>query len=130
MSNEIYAALRLNIQLKGEIADRFTRIKAFLGLENDTEVIRALIAWYYNQNEKDLIGPPKTIWHLNLNNDGVWIWDPDLHKAIQIQFKPEGIQCLRCTKDDCRHIQFAISKTDIQGVIRKRRKEGWKLPDV
>jgi len=123
-------ALRLNIQLKGEPADRFTRIKAFLGLENDTEVIRALISWYYNQNEKDLKGPPRTMWHLNLNVNGVLIWDPDLRAGLQVQFKPGGIRCLHCEKDDCKHIQFAISKDEIQEVIRKKRKEGWKLPDI
>ncbi len=130
MSKETEKAIRLNIQLKGENAERFERVKAFLGLENDTEVVRALIAWYYNQNQNDLIGPPKSMWHLNLNNTGVLVWDPDLRKAIQIKFTPKGIECAQCQKDDCRHIQFSLSKQDIQEVIRKKRKEGWKLPDV
>jgi hypothetical protein len=121
---------KLNILLKGESADKFKRIKAFLGLENDTEVIRILLTWYYNQHEKDLSGPPKTMWHLNLNSNGVLVWDPELHEAVQIQFKPNGILCIHCEKDDCKHIQFATSRSDIREVIRKRRKEGWKLPDL
>jgi hypothetical protein len=130
MSKKEEKTEKLNVILKGNTADRFRRIKSMLGLEQDTEVIRALITWYYNQHEKELTGPPKTMWHLNLNDDGVLVWDPDVSEGVQINFKRDGIHCLYCGKDDCRHIQFAISKTDIQGVIRKRRKEGWKLPDV
>lgn len=124
------STVRLNILLKGELADRFTRIKRFLGLENDTEAIRSIISWYYRQYEKELSGPPKNMWHLNLNDQGVLIWDPDLHKAIQIIFSRKGIECQHDHKDDCKHIQFALTKEDIQEVIREKRKEGWELPKV
>jgi hypothetical protein len=121
---------KLNVQLKGEVADKFKRIKTFLGLEQDTEVIRSLITWYYNEHQKDLAGPPKSMWHLNLNAEGVLIWDPDIREAVQIHFTPKGILCVHDETSNCKHIQFAISKPDIQEVIRRRRKEGWKLPDV
>ena len=130
MSKKTEDIEKLNVHLKGDITDKFRRIKQFLGLEQDTEVIRALITWYYNQHEKELSGPPKTMWHLNLNATGVLVWDPYLLKAVQILFKPTGIICEEDGRDDCKHIQFAISKPDIQEVIRKKRKEGWKLPDV
>jgi hypothetical protein len=129
MSKEQDKTEKLNVILKGEAADRFKRIKTFLGLEQDTEVIRTLIAWYYNQHQNELTGPPKTMWHVNLNDDGVLIWDPDLGKAVQVDFKRTGILCAHDQKDDCKHIQFALSKREIQDVIRKRRKEGWKLPN-
>lgn len=121
---------KLNILLKGENADKFRRIKNFLGIENDTEVIRVILTWYYHQYEKDLSGPPKTMWHLNLNEHGVIIWDPFLGEGVQILFSPKGIQCEYDEIDDCKHIQFALSQPDIQEVIQERRKEGWKLPDV
>lgn len=121
---------KLNVHLKGEIADKFKRIKSYLGLEQDTEVIRVLVSWYYNQNQKELTGPPKTLWHINLNDVGVLIWDPEIGKAVQIHFSPKGILCEHDQADDCKHVQFALSKNDIVEVIRRRRKEGWKLPDV
>jgi hypothetical protein len=130
MPKENEKIVKLNILLKGDVADRFRRIKTFLGLENDTEVIRVITTWYYGQHEKDLVGPPKTMWHLNLNDNGVIIWDPDIQKGVQIHFKREGILCTHDEKDDCRHIQFALSKPDIKTIIRKRRKEGWNLPIV
>lgn len=122
--------VRLNIQLKGESADRFQRIKRFLNLENDTEAVRSVINWYYRAYEKDLSGPPKSMWHLNLDPNGVMIWDPDIHRAIHINFSREGIDCEKDRGDDCRHVQFALSQPAIQEVIRQRRKEGWKLPEV
>jgi len=129
MSKKKGKTVRLNIQLKGESADRFKRIKTFLCLENDTEVIRSMVGWYYRQHEKELIGPPKTMWHINLNQDGVLVWDPDLQKAVQILFKPKGIMCTHDQNDSCKHIQFALSQDEIREAIEKRRHQGWKLPE-
>ena len=52
MSKKMEDVEKLNVHLKGDVTDKFRRIKLFLGLEQDTEVIRALITWYYNQHEK------------------------------------------------------------------------------
>lgn len=130
MSSKKTEDVRLNVTLKGEAAERFERIKRFLTLETDTELIRTLISDYYRKNEKDLTSPPKTMWHLNLDSAGVLIWDPDIKKGIHITFTPKGICCDLDERDDCRHIQFALSQEDIQDVIREHRKAGWKLPDV
>jgi hypothetical protein len=130
MSKKAESIIRLNIQLKGDAADKFIRIKNFIGLENDTEAIRFIISWYFNHFSKDLSGPPKTMWHLNLNDKGVIIWDPFIGKGVQILFSPKGIECTCDGVDDCKHVQFALSKEDIKEVVRLRRKEGWNLPDV
>jgi hypothetical protein len=122
--------IRLNVNLTGEAADKFKRVKAHLGLAQDSEVIRALIAYYYSNNEEKLTGPPKMMWHINLNDNGVWIWDPDLQKAVTIHFKPEGIKCEHDRSDSCKHVLFALSLDEVKEVINKKKKEGWKLPDV
>ncbi|MCJ7559745.1 hypothetical protein MUO79_03890 [Candidatus Bathyarchaeota archaeon] len=130
MSKKTVDEEKLNVHLKGEVADKFLRIKQFLGLGSDTEVIRAMITWYYNQHHEELVGPPKSMWHMNLNDAGVLIWDPDIRQAVQILFSPNGIKCVVDGEDSCKHILFALTKPDIQQVIRARKKEGWKLPDV
>lgn len=130
MSHEMENIEKLNVRLTGRVADKFKRIKTYLHLENDTEVVRSLIAWYFREYESDLTGPPKTMWHLNLDENGVLIWDPDLHRGVEIFFNPKGILCEECESDSCKHIQFALSQPDIQDVVRKRRREGWKLPEV
>lgn len=68
--------------------------------------------------------------HFNKGPNGVRITDRKLHKIADIYFKPEGIFCELDQSNDCEHIDFALSVPEIQDIIRKRRKEGWKLPDV
>jgi hypothetical protein len=68
--------------------------------------------------------------HFNKGPDGVKITDRKLGKIADIYFKPEGIFCELDQSDDCEHIDFALTIPEIKTIIRKRRKEGWKLPDV
>jgi hypothetical protein len=68
--------------------------------------------------------------HFNMGSTGVKITDRKLHKIAEIYFKPEGIWCEHDQSSECDHIDFALTVPEIQDIIRKRRKEGWKLPDV
>lgn len=69
--------------------------------------------------------------HFNLDEHGVKIGDKKLGlKAIQIYFKPEGIFCEYCGINNCMHILYALEQAEIQKVIRKKRLEGWKLPET
>ena len=110
---------KLNVQLKGTVADKFKRIKTYLGLENDTEVVRSLITWYYNEHNKDLAGPPRTMWHLNLSENSVLIWDPDIHKAVDVYFTDHEVKCGYCESRSCKHVQFALAQKDVKEAIEK-----------
>jgi len=69
--------------------------------------------------------------HFNLDENGVKIGDKKLNqKAIQIYIKPQGLFCEYCGTSNCEHINYALEQEDIQEIIRKRKREGWKLPDV
>ena len=68
--------------------------------------------------------------HFNKGPDGVRITDRQLHRIADIYFKPEGIFCDLDKSNSCEHIDFALTVPEIQDIIRKRRKEGWKLPDI
>ncbi len=80
--------------------------------------------------------PPPMLEHFNLGEGGVKILDRSLAnhttsgKIIDVYFKPEGIWCDYCQSDSCRHIRFALTEPSIQEVVIKKRREGWKLPDV
>lgn len=68
--------------------------------------------------------------HFNLDDYGVKIGDKKLNlKAIQIYFKPEGIYCEYCQTDSCEHVGYALKQPAIQEVIRRKRLEGWRLPE-
>lgn len=68
--------------------------------------------------------------HFNKGAGGVKITDRKRHRIADIYFRPEGIFCELDQTDDCEHIDFALTVPEIQDIIRKRRKEGWKLPEV
>ena len=121
-----------NISIKNEFAEaieKFIRQNPQLGYRS--------IAAFLEDSSRRRIEELKAIedqlqimWHMNLNDKGVLVWDPDLGRAVQILFSPKGITCEEDGEDDCEHIQFALSKPDIQEVIRRKIKEGWRLPDV
>jgi CHAD domain-containing protein len=54
--------LRLYVRVKGRVAQQFKAIKEHLGLKNDTEVMRYLIADFYSQKleKKHQSMPPLT----------------------------------------------------------------------
>ncbi len=68
--------------------------------------------------------------HFNKGTNGVRITDRKLHRIADISFKPTGIFCELDQSDNCEHIDFALTIPEIQAIIRKKRKEGWKLPEV
>lgn len=118
--------LKIYLRLEKQESYRFLQIKNYLGLKNDTEVLRSVINDYWRDHQKEF---PARLEHHNLNEDGVFIQDRDENWIFQVAFKPEGIRC-ECGVPDCKHIRFALSVPNIQKVIRKRRSEGWKLPEV
>jgi len=78
--------------------------------------------------------PPRE--HFNLNENGVRILDRTLSngvsrgRIIDVYFRPEGIWCEHCQADDCPHIKFALTVPAIQEIIKKKRSEGWNLPQI
>ncbi len=69
--------------------------------------------------------------HFNLDENGVKISDKKLNlKAIQIYIKPQGLLCEYCRSSSCEHIKYALEQEDIQEIIRKKKREGWNLPEV
>lgn len=45
-----HRVIRINVRLQGETAERFQRVKKYLGTQSDSEVVRFLINEYYRQN--------------------------------------------------------------------------------
>lgn len=67
---------------------------------------------------------------LNHDVQGVKVIDRKMGRVADIQFKPNGIYRPVCDASYCEHIRFALQQPDIQSIIRKKQKEGWKLPEV
>ena len=67
--------------------------------------------------------------HFNINDSGVRITDRKIGMIAEIYFKPQGIFCDLDKSNMCEHIDFALTVPAIQEIIRRRIKEGWKLPE-
>lgn len=68
--------------------------------------------------------------HFNLDERGVKILDREVNQVIDVFFSPKGIRCDYCEAWDCRHIQFALKVPAIKDIVRKKRRQGWDLPEI
>jgi len=64
---------------------------------------------------------------VNSDENGVKIFDRQLRKVVDVHFKPSGITCTYDQTSDCEHVRFALAQPNIQDIIRRKKKEGWKL---
>jgi hypothetical protein len=64
------------------------------------------------------------------NELGALLYDKDLRRTVQVYMHHEGIQCGECNTGNCKHVKFALKVPEVQELIQKKKKEGWKLPDL
>ena len=126
--------IRIGVTLEANTVQKFLAIKQQIGVRTHADIVRWLINWYYEREGLEKSQP--LLKHFNLNEDGVRIQDLNLATSnsphgliIDVAFKPKGIWCDYCETNDCRHIEFALSVSAIQKVIRKRIRDGWNLPE-
>jgi len=99
-----------------------------LDIDNCNKTLSSLGAWIIDQFLLQNTGFKWT--HYNLDPNGVKIINRTTKEKTQIYFKPEGIQCEACESADCEHVRFALTVDVIKAVIREKKREGWKLPEV
>lgn len=127
--------IRIGVTLENDTTQKFLAVKQHIGIKSHADIVRWLINNYYEKEKLEKVKP--MLEHYNLNDNGVRVRDPSLATQnsplgliVDISFKPQGIRCDYCRTDNCRHIHFALTVPAIQEVIRKKRKDGWKLPDI
>ena len=119
----------VTIKIPRELVAQMDKLKGKHGFRSRGEIAKEAIRKLLKDYEPFL----SVLEHFNLNEDGVIIADrsrPKGDQLCQVWFKPEGIECEKCGTNNCEHIRFALSHPPIQQVIRKRRMEGWNLPEV
>jgi hypothetical protein len=121
--------IQVGVVLEGEVKKRFEAIKRYYGLEKNADLIRVLLKERYEQLKEAESEPPR-LEQINFDDNGMKIHDRQLCKVVTVYFKPTGIFCDEDQSDQCEHIDFALSLSTVKNHIRKRRKEGWKLPEV
>jgi len=67
---------------------------------------------------------------INHDANGVKVFDLQKRMVADVYIKPKGIWCILCEKDSCEHIDFVLRDSNTQNFVRKKRREGWNLPEV
>ena len=118
------------VSLKRELVEEIEQfIRDFPRYKNKADFVHEAVRIRMEQIRQVQLRRP-LLTHENLNEDGVRIHDRIIKQYVDIAFKPQGIKCGYCGTNDCYHIQFALSVPEIQAVIRKKRAEGWELPNL
>ena len=121
-----------NLSVKKEFADN---LEAWI-LENPQHGYRSLAQFLEDASRRRLevlraaAGEEPRFRKLNADENGVKIWDSRIRKSADIYLKPTGIRCLLDNSATCEHIYFALSLPEVRDIIRSKRREGWKLPEV
>ena len=116
-----YVTVRIPKELSKE-ADKLIGKKGF---KNKAEIVSEALRELLNQ-----YGTDKHFQMLNRTSDGVKVRDVRLGQVADIKITPEGIYCPICDASNCEHIRFAIDQPEVKNLILRKRKEGWKLPDI
>lgn len=121
-----------NISIKSEFADD---IEKFIG-EYPHLGYRSIAQFLEDASRRRLeelklqIKPLPRFEQINCDEEGCKILDRQLKRIADISIKREGIRCSIHHTDTCEHVEFALSQKEVQQIIKKRKNEGWKLPDV
>ena len=121
-----------NLSLKKEFLDS---LEAFID-ENPQHGYRSIAQFVEDASRRRFeelkTGPPEEPRFRKLNSDdnGVKVWDSKVRKTADVFIKPTGIRCLLDESSSCEHVYFALTLPEIRDSVKKKRKEGWKLPDV
>lgn len=113
--------LRIRLDLKGIEAHRFVSIKDHLGVKNDTEVVRAVLNWYWRQFKNELTPPLE---YFNTYEDHITLRDHHIGKYIDIFIRDNQLWCENCESSKCQHIQFALSLPKVSEILKQH---GWTL---
>jgi len=112
--------------------EKFEAIKEFIGLKNDTEVLRYLINWFYKEHQEEIEKP--RIKHFNIDEKGVTLVDERIKtpnspfgRIFQVFFDDGNAICELCHSRTCEHVKYALS---LPQTIEIFKKKGWKLPEV
>ncbi|MCW4048030.1 MAG: ribbon-helix-helix domain-containing protein [Candidatus Bathyarchaeota archaeon] len=124
-----HATVRLPKELLNAIEEFLQTDKAQkMGFLHITDVATTAVREFLR--DQGYYTPPDRYINLNHDENGIKIFDIQQRKPIQIYIRPQGIWCEQCQKTTCEHIDYALTQPDIQTTIRKKRREGWNLPDT
>jgi hypothetical protein len=118
------------VRIPKELSDEIEKLVGKKGFRSKAEIVKVAIRDFLNHYHVAEIQMLPRFEPFNHDTNGVKILDRQAHRIADIYFRRDGIWCDLDKTNMCEHIHFALSEPDVQEIIRKKRKEGWKLPEV
>ena len=118
------------IKLPNDLITSLDKLVGTYGFKSRAEIVKEAIRDLLSKYKAPLPTELPRFDHFNIGGNGVRITDRQLHRIADIRFKPDGIYCELDERDNCEHIEFALTVPEVKELIRDKRKEDWKLPDV
>ena len=115
----------VTVRIPKELSQEADKLIGKKGFKSKAEIVKVAL-----RELLDNYGADKHFQMLNRTSDGVKIRDVRLGQVADIKITPEGIYCPICDASNCEHIRFALDQPDIKNLIGRKKKEGWKLPDI
>lgn len=119
----------VTVKIPRELIGEMDKLKGKHGFRSRGEITKEALRQFLTKYESDLAEPPR-FEQINAGERGVLLLDRLLKKTVDVHIKPSGISCSLHRTDDCEHVKFALGIHEVAEIIKKKRKEGWKLPDV
>jgi len=117
------------VRLPEDLTDEMDRLIGKHGFRSRAEIAKEAIR---DLLKKYPLPPPQPQGLGRINGDatGVRLYDPKIegNKAVHVSVRDnKGVICDYHETNNCEHVKFALTLSDVQEMIRKRRKEGWRI---
>jgi Arc/MetJ-type ribon-helix-helix transcriptional regulator len=119
----------VTVKIPKELVDEMDKLKGKHGFRSRGEIAKEALRQFLAKYESDLAEPSR-FEQVNAGEHGVLLLDRLLKKTVDVYIKPSGISCSVHKTDDCEHVKFALGIPEVVGIIKRKRREGWKLPEV
>jgi Arc/MetJ-type ribon-helix-helix transcriptional regulator len=117
------------IRIPNDLVKEMDTLIGVRGFKSRAEIVKEAVREILAKYQKEIPALPR-FEQINSDEHGTKILDRQLHEVVQIYIKPSGIKCGFHQTDDCEHIDYALKQKNIQNLIRLKKKENWKLPDI
>ena len=119
----------VTVKIPKDLTDEMDKLIGKHGFRSRGEIAKEAVRQLISSYEKKEVILPR-FEKINSDEAGVKILDRILGDDVQVYMKPNGIRCGYDRTANCVHVKFALSLPEVQQLVEKHRKDGWKLPKV
>ncbi|MCL2643422.1 MAG: ribbon-helix-helix domain-containing protein [Candidatus Bathyarchaeota archaeon] len=119
-----------SFRLPDNLAEEMDILIGTHGFTSRSEIAKQAIREYIDKHRPATQTQLPRYERINADSTGIKIFDRTLegNKLVHVSISPIGIYCDHCETETCEHVKYALTQTDVQDIIKQKKKEGWKLP--